>query len=1581
MKRFHYALKTVVMMVAIFTASFASAQLQRYPDPGPAKPSAEQIAQQQTRENFFRFVKELQAHNPATQLNAADAPALTPLRQRPEKILRTPWDPEGNIYATVPNFMGITSYGDAYYGKFDVLSGTISRIWRSATLTNNDEAYLQSGFIRDNILYIPQMVYDEIGMVTHEAKIIWKRFDISTGRTLTALDFGSDADAFTMFTYGMTYDPIHDVVYGLSYDNVSGVGGGLMMVDCSKPVEEWVGVPLFNVGGAVNDWMAGICYNPEDDTLYGLKTQGVLCEIDLQRKGVVTLNEYDDFMEDFCFPPAMQSNAMCYSPHDKAILFVFGSTSGYFSICSIDTETYEAVELAPISPLAMVGNLYCADQYAKDDAPALMDAPVLNFKNAETKGTYSFTAPLTYYNGIKLDKDVVMHILVDDVEIYSATVAPGQTVTNEIELPEGLHFIKGYCSLDDLNGPVASQRIYIGNDQPYAPTGLSYIGGVLTWKTPVATGVNNAYLDLSNVTYDVYVDGVKHNSEPIKGNSYAMTFNEPADGRKAITVTATANGQTSDHSQALSRVLGQGYSLPKTIAPTAGEASLFEKLNVNNDAYEWTYYSASATEPANWMIHTQEYTEKPNDWLFLPPMYFDNAQDVYNLIVTYANARRNNIQKDNTEIWIGKDPVPSAMTKMIYSHEGRIQPVETDLEVSFAVPEAGTYFIGFYAKPGNENLYRGISLRNFRISKSKNSSTAAPGELTEVVLTPAEYGELFVTVEATIPTVDMTGNPLPADQDVTLIIHTEASASNPSVLTGKPGDKVQTLLAVDVDGFSDVFITPSNENGSGSRQVFTTYTGYDNPLPPTLTGIHISEDNLSLTVSWEAVGNVGQHGGYVDPNEVTYDIYTQSTAGSSKIGTAGKELSYTYTVGNIPQNYYYFGPVATNEIGISTNGQFVSETLGRPYNTPILEEWGYSAFTLQKWMTNTVAPYKSVKWEHMTEPSELSGSGITFGQGGALRAVSESAGKNWGELLSPRVSTINDPKVGVTLRYWNNPAAGHMELWGRSYGNQEYRKIAELEPSRPAEGQWEDWEVSLPADFCEQPWVQINVRAFISSNQNVIIDSYKVQQQIENDFQLTTLTGPYSVFVGEDATFDITVTNNGTENGRGKLTVELEGDNTILETKVFDIERIRSGEEFITTASFKILENYITDYDFLTVYATAEAEGDQNARNNSKYYEVLYYDSPMPIVRDLAASRDEKGDVNLTWSLPDNKEKGLESGELYPAFTLDENFGPWTVADIDGKEPFSINNRRWQGDDQPAGWVIWDAKEMKSKDEPRLCPRSGDKAFLARSVAYESSTDKPTRAMDFLISPEVKGGSKVNFWMNTLDSQYTETIAIFYSTTDTTLNPDDVELDNKDTAPRQCGSFKWLCNFTKSGSETWEQLEFTLPEDAKYFAFVYSSFGMFGAMIDDIVYTPVNPVMIDVDSYDVLVAYPGEEPKTVMQEIKANAFTHASTDGREATYYVKTNVISGDNILKSPLSNPAKVVANGIEGLEAGQYVSAGKGKIVIGGAAGKNVTICDAAGRVLSKATISNDPQSFAMEAGIYLVKLGDATVKVMVK
>lgn len=1564
MKRFNYVLKSALAIAAIFSASLMSAQLTRVPDPGKAQPTAEQLAAKEAQQGFQNFIRQMREANSPT-VGSAAAPAQFNFRQRPENPLRTSWDPQGNLYVIVPNFFGINSYSDAFYGRLYPETGTMSKIWRDATLTNGDEAYLQSGFIRDDIAYIPQVSWNT---VTGEGGIIWKRFDISSGKTLTPLHFGSGPEAFLMFCYSMTYDDIHDVVYGVSYDNNSGLGGGIIKVDCSKPVDQWAPEYIFNAGGQVDNWMAGICYDPLADTLYGLKSQGVLCEIDIDSKKTVDVMQYDDMLDEFCFPPIMQSLPMCYSPRDKAILFVYGSQNAVYSLCSIDSESYEPYMISQLNPTSHVGNLYCTDPFAVDDAPDAMASPTLSFNGNSLNGTFTVKAPTTNYMGIKLEQNMTLHVLVDDKEVFTKEVAPGENVTGNLELTQGKHIVAAYCSLGDLMGPKTFTRIYAGNDQPQAPTGLKLLNGVLSWTAPSRTGVNNGYLDLSNVTYDVYVNEQKLNKEPITKTSYNLDYVADDNNKKKITVTATANGVTSEKSSALMRSLGKGLDLPINMTPTKAEADLFTTYNANNDAYEWEYTSYSG-EPPYWMIHTSDYTVSPNDWLFMPAMYFDSSDEVYNLTVTYGNARRNNTQKDNLDIYIGTDPTPEGMTRLLYRHEARIQDVETDLNMSFNIDKPGRYYIAFYSKPGNETRYRGITLRNFRIGKS-GVSTQVPGQVTDIKLTPAPLAEMFVTVEAKLPTVDMAGDPLPADQTITLSV--QAGTNTPKEVSGKPGESVKTVVDVDKDGYADIFLTPSNSYGNGGRQYVTAYVGLDNPLPPTNVKAVIDADNLGMVVTWDPVGNVGEHGGYVDTADVNYDFYSQSTTGSTRLGTAGKETTYHYRISNINPIRCYVGPVAVNQMGISTNGTFVDETLGRLYTTPALEEWGTSQFAMSRWVSSTGG---SCSWGHLTE-SDGSLGDIVFGVGGALQAE----GSGTARLTAPRISTKTDPHAYLELRYWNYPNSGTLEVVGKSYGNQEFRKIAEFTPTRPSKGQWDYWKINLPADFCQQDWVQLDLIAHNSMGQTVVLDYYKVAQDIDSDFQLTSLAAPYSAFAGEEAKFDIVVSNTGSETAGGKLIIELLGEGNPLYTEEVEIERVRTGEEFEYQALIPILEKYALVPD-IQVHAHTEADGDMNGRNDDKYVDFLIFDSPVPVVRDLKAERSDNDGIDLSWSQPKDNRNGLESFETYTPFTLEDNIGPWTNIDVDGLAPFTIQQKRWGNDDKPCAWTLFDADKMNTLEEPRMSPHSGKQMLMARSIAYDVSTEAPTRSMDFLISPEVKGGSKISFWINTLDSQYAETVAIWYSSTTPTLSPEDVVLNDRDFVPRECGEFKWLKNFTKSGSETWEYCEMTLPEDAKYFAFVYSSFGMFGAMIDDIQCDLLNPAPLNIDSYDIFASYDEETPVLLVREVPTPGYHLDKADGRPTTYYVKTNVLDGENLFSSALSNPARVAANGVDGLEAGEFVGGGKGRILVGGAEGKNCTIYDVDGKVMNRTIINSDRQTFIVEAGIYLVKLGDASVKIIVR
>lgn len=399
----------------------------------------------------------------------------------------------------------------------------------------------------------------------------------------------------------------------------------------------------------------------------------------------------------------------------------------------------------------------------------------------------------------------------------------------------------------------------------------------------------------------------------------------------------------------------------------------------------------------------------------------------------------------------------------------------------------------------------------------------------------------------------------------------------------------------------------------------------------------------------------------------------------------------------------------------------------------------------------------------------------------------------------------------------------------------------------------------------------------------------------------------------------------------------------------------------------------------MDVRATTACTDDQNESNNVMTLELLLDDSQMPVVRDLKATVAENGkDVDLKWSMPDTEYTGVESFEVSESFTNDDTIDRWTNIDGDGLCPFVIDGKRWTNDDKPCAWQVFDAKTMNTLGDERLSPHSGERMLMARSVQYTTEEDM-ARSFDWLISPEVKGGSRVTFWLNTMSSTYTETVQIWYSATDNKIDLKNVVCDENGN-PQICGSFKKLRNFTKSGDETWELCSYMLPQDAKYFALVYASYGQFAAMVDDITFSPVEPGKVSIDEFDVYVAEGDNEP-SIIGNTEKTEFTHTPADMDKAVYYVVGIHKAGSEFIYSPFSNPAKAGASGVDEIEAGKFVGGGKGHVLVGGAEGDLFTLYDLEGRTIIHAVVESDRQRFSCAPGIYTARLGKGAVKIIVR
>lgn len=1566
------------ILMAMVPSVSAQAKLTRTPE--RARVSIHDGSATPEQQAEFLSLVNRKGHNPY-KLSAApkENGEVKAIPQRPQSIMRSATDPKGRFLAVVPSHTGASGYNNAYLGSLDPVSGRLTPLFYGTQFSNGEDYFLETGAVRDGLLYIPAYTQD---MVTKEISVYWKVIDIETGKQVDTINFGKSASALEAFLYAMTYDPEEDVFYGLGLSLTSYTYGHLVKIDCKEA--SWTATSISDVGGTSGDCMSTLVFNPEDRMLYGLKDDFTMYQIDIftdpRVVNILNVREYDDFYESYMQAEDMASNAMCYSPYDHAYFFIYrNSFLQKMTLVGIDADSFDAFEVADVLPLGFTATLICTDAYADDSAPDRMAAPTITFDKASTDGKITFTAPATTFNGVAITTPMTITLLIDGAQKATYSAKAGETQTHDLSVATGQHEAQIYASLGDLNGPKGSLKFYAGYDNPLPPTNVTIDGTRISWTAPAEGGEHGGYVDLSNVTYDVYFDGEKQNVNPLTATAFKFA-NPDALVRKAITVTATANGMTSRHSDVLSRVIGEAHSIPFAAGPdNAGEATLFETYDANKDANKFTFYTEM--DGSKWMsIRTEQY-KMPDDWVFLPLLSFENADDLYELSMQYGNSYGSERMLDNLDIMIGTDCNPESMSRLIYTHSERKTPKPERLSVNFAVEAPGEYVIGIHSKPGSTNNYRGVRFRDFSVKKTEGSSKA-PAKVEDITLKADARGDLYLDADVTVPTNDIIGRGLDADKEITIVISTNLETMRGK---GKPGQKLSfTSLPAEADGFTTVNVYAEGE-GKGPENRLSAYVGLDVPTAPTNVKSVIDKDNLGMHITWEAPTK-GVNGGYFDPEDLTYEIHSKGSAGQTAKLATTKELSYNYRIAaSARQAAYHVGPVAVNRMGNSTGSIFVYETLGTPYELPMTEDWNNVQFTYSKWYFSTNGEYAASEIENVKSMTGSELGDPVFEKGGGMRVFNLAGTPSTRyELCAPKPSTLNTDHAAIRVRYWDYPEAGTIELWGRTCDDQEFKLLKEIVPARET-AQWIDYVYDLPADYNRKNWIQINIRGTLEGNAEVLLDTYSILQNLERDFSVLEVSTPPNTTVGETVTFQATLANSGNEPYPTTALLEVLGDGKQIAFKSETTGQIKPGNSHVFALDVDMTD-VLRQYKKLEARVTITDPEDMNAENNMKSVEFTLNANDMPMVSDLKATR-EGSDVVLSWSKPSTEYGSNESFETSKAFDINEAIGYWTNVDLDKQKPFAINadQYRFEGDQDPHAWVVWDAKKMGSTKEARLCAHSGSKALIAFSNDYKAD-EGPTKSFDWLISPEVVGGTELTFWYNTLDPQYKETVELWVSSTDMTLDPDNMiyakNSDGSDNLylPRKCGSWRWVENFTKSGEETWEFNKTKLPDDAKYFALVYGSVGMFGAMIDDIAFTPKETLNWEIDSYDLFRIINHGNPEVVKRGIKECTYREEN-DAKRSRYFLQTVVYANGEKYNSPNSNVVEIAGTGVEGIYADAYVLGEKGCVTVCNAAGADVELYDVDGRHLTTVKASSDRMSIAAEAGVAVVKLGERYYKVMVK
>ena len=1312
------------------------------------------------------------------------------------------------------------------------------------------------------------------------------------------------------------YDPETDKVYMQSY-NANGTSMAWSSFDPETREREYLNNNL-----SWDDTRAvALGYDYRDKNFYGVGENGWFMRIDRESGRATKVKELPVSV-------ATYSQSMVYSPVDHGLIWAAmlqDNTTGFYLLDNEGNLTLRG-NMPAQNQFTM---LYCPDKDYSDDLPGIPNDLAATFEGHSLSGNVSVAMPAATFGGeaIPASKQLCIELSIDGNTVATLTGTPGQTVSTTVTTTQGLHELSAVCRYKDATetGPARTAEFYSGYDTPLAPANVRIDGNTVKWDTP-AGSVHGGYLDMADMTYNVYLSDIKVNTTPVKGNS--ITFTAPTSlGIYVPRVEAMSQGLVSDKGEGQGKKYGEVYDVPFGFVPTKEEFDMFTIVDANKDGQTWCYFEGKNRVYCFGQSHTTD------DWLFMPMANFTDTEHLYRVSVE-AFALLENCP-ESFEIWLCTDRTIDSKVQKVLDVDNFTKDKFTLVTNKFMVENPGQYYIGIHADSNGGYM---LNLQNLKFELSTDTRHA-PADCKGVKVTAGDKGALNAVVSFYAPTKSLGGDALDKSKEITIHASTTAGEATTKVLPGAAG----TITVPTVQGWNVVTLTPENEGGFGIDKVYDVFTGQERPAAVTNFKSQVSDDALSLTLSWDAPTE-GESGGYVNPDEVEYEIYLVVDEGYSKIAEVGKKHSYTYTVEPGAQQLVQLAVAPRNVAGTAATSNFKgkAEILGTPLAMPVTETFTWGVPSHLPLVVNKPSAMHTAEW-NLGDPTSLSYAALTQDYG-AMLCTPQTTGISLGRVTIPRVNTQGYSHAVWRMNLFHSPQSGTCRILGRAPGMTEYVQVCQVDASKGATG-YVDEIFSLPASLQNQPWVLFAIEMefdVTSTDAYVILDSYQVMDMPDNDLMLGNGEAPTNVKAGDTAHYSILAYNNGKNTQAGDVKWEvLDGDN-VISSKEDVISPLEPEESETLTFDFTPGTEYTGKT--LTVRCTLTAEPDDALVNNVASTPLYVRRGSEIYVDDLTGTVNGQGQAELSWSpVPESPfaEEDFETAEHgdYSA-TIDG----WRNVDVDGKQNCGIRGVELPGAAEPKAWQV---VEPSQTGLSAIIPNSGSKMLLAICPNDQSPAD------DWLISPEVKGGTMMQFAMNILTTDYTETIEVLASSTGN--NPED---------------FTLVQRFDKN-TLGWEIFSCRLPEDARYFAIRYCSVDQFAAMIDDIAYFE----NVDIDctySYDVL-----------KDGVKiANVTTPGYTDPEVLTGKHTYSVLTYLNGEARGLSNPVILEESGVDGIGADNASVFGvAGGVRIAGCDGLAYRIVTIDGRVAADGTCSSADVFVPLAPGIYVVSAGKTVAKVIAK
>lgn len=1220
---------------------------------------------------------------------------------------------------------------------------------------------------------------------------------------------------------------------------------------------------------------------------------------------------------------------MCYDIKGNRILRAVCNDDDA-GLYQVDPATAECSLLADFPNKDEVMGLFIGAPLADDAAPEVPADVKADFPEGSLTGKVSFTVPAVTFGGAAAEGEVDWQVYGYYQVLASGKAEYGETVEADITAPyAGQTTFQITLSNEAGPSPKASVSCFIGKGTPAIPIPyVTYADGVatLTWE-PVTTAVDAGYINPDEITYSItrWPDNVKV-AEHISETIFSDPIPEP-EGLMSYhyTVVAEYGDKISGYGTTVQIVVGsQGV-------PYINDFSSYNSLqfctviDVNEDNATWIFGAGGATV----VSYTGDVAM--DDWLITPGISLEAGHSYYAEITLRSLQMQG--EPANIEIKHGSAATPEGLTETIAPLAAITELTAKPVSAIFRAEADGPHYIGVHAVAEMSNWAQ--------VQKIVLKDAAMPDSVQNLTITAQAYPAVAADLKFDAPQKTAAGEPLESISKIEIIRGGVVVKTFENVAPG------ETIEWEDVIGNSSWAsgnymwtIVPYNEIGDGLPVTRIEYVGLAAPgMPETVSAVEDGDTGL-VTLSWSPV-DYDVNGRPLDAQYIHYRILNGGDYIDNDPDVEGN--TYTYQVAKDGEQKFAMMGVQLYNERASSVAFTPAMPVGKPYSV-------YNESFVGGTPAHDMAAFDSQNYGLWTAVADgyYEGYVSADNDSGFLCLTGESVGTAASVCFGKfNLAGMERPTFSFSLmNVWD----GIAEHLNENYvdilvdAGEGYEKIAtvscDIHDSCDA-GLYAKQSVDL-SRFTDAGNIRIALRGTLVNYVIIAVDKIKVAPALDYNLTLADLNVPSSARPGNELRINAFIENNGLKTAEG-YTVTLYRDGEEVATLDGDdiapdaVKSIRFTDKVSPLSASEISYTATVNY-------AADLDKSDNTTAAPSVVNVMLPKYPAP--ENLSAQSGDEGIVSLTWDEPSatmEADPVTESFEDGTANAVD-NYGDWTFVDKDGA---------MSSYETKMAFMVYEPDPMILSYSPGLAPHTGN-----RYLSTWSNSDAPND--DWAISPELSGSAQtVSFYARSLYIEDGgEAFRFLYSTG--SLDPEDfVEVEAVSAVPAE-----------------WTLYTFNIPDGARYFAINCVSQYQYTFMVDDVTYIPVGAGgNLSLAGYNIY-----RDGKAVNDAaVEDNAFTDEPGADGEYTYVVTALYDAGESVG----SNAAVVTVkkSGIAGVVlSNASVSTRKGEIIVTGAEGLEVAVVAIDGKTIVSERGSAE-NVFAVSPGCYLVRIGRAAVKVVVK